>query len=367
MRRWVPLNHNNPRIFTASDCAVSLFPAVNEGLVGVNKAFTRSAKPWFGALGWGTKDNGDWSSDAQAAWQLGSLLATPCALSLPSVEFPFYALLCLIQRARILLHATGRCYQLLVFSNVFTHLLLVSGNALFLPPVLTGIQTLWLVLVVLPVLASSVFHTRSGGLVKSMADIIPAKHDAKLRAQILHHCRRCFYIQILPSIPVLLFLFAACLRSTHRVPWSGVLVYFTDFNDPGQQIALLVSQNVAAFFVVLWMLAHSVGCLSRHRHLHQFQPWRQGRWALQSTVALILQVASGAFSLWITAAPDQRWSVGDCFAALGPEVYCVGFLWPFAVVAVDEALKRRRRKGFLQVQKRLKLEFDTRLGAFSPT
>eukprot|EP00667_Euglena_gracilis_P000774 EG_transcript_774 len=346
------LNHNNPHIFRSSHCAVSLLPAANEALLAGNKAYTRSPKAWFGALGCGTRDNGNWAGDARATGRLGALLATPCALTLPCVDYPFYALLCLILRARHLLHAVGRALQLLVFSNLFVHLLLVCSDLVFLPPVLTGVQTVWLALVVLPILASSVLHTHPGALLKSMADTIPAKHDAALRRRILWHLADSFAWRLLPSIPVLLFVFAASLKYTAGIPWIGVFVYATDFDDPALRTPLLVAQNVAAFFVVVWMLVHSLGYLSRHRHLYEFRPWRQYRWLVFATLALGLQVGSGALSLWLSGHPDQRCYAPDCFGLLGVEVYCVGFLWPVAIVLGDELTKTRRRWGYKLVQKR---------------
>ena len=92
--------------------------------------------------------------------EMASLLSTPCDLNLPLGDHPFYTLLCVIQRARLLLHAVGRSVQLLVYCNMVVHLVLVLGNTVLLPPVLAGNQTLWLVFVTIPLLAAGVIHTR---------------------------------------------------------------------------------------------------------------------------------------------------------------------------------------------------------------
>ena len=83
------------------------------------------------------------------------------------------------------------------------------------------------------------------------------------------------------------------------------------------------------------------------------------------------QVAFCALHLWHgTRHPEYHrhpeHSLWRCVGRLGPEVYCVGLLWPIVICVVDELVKSHRRREFQNVQKRLKLEFETRLGAYSP-
>jgi len=48
------------------------------------------------------------------------------------------------------------------------------------------------------------------------------------------------------------------------------------------------------------------------------------------------------------------------------DVYVLVFAWPIVLIAVDELVKLRDRTWFIRHQKELRLEFDTRLGKYSP-
>jgi hypothetical protein len=54
------------------------------------------------------------------------------------------------------------------------------------------------------------------------------------------------------------------------------------------------------------------------------------------------------------------------FGKLQWSFFIVLFLWPIPQTAIDEIIKRYERDWFYHYQKELRLEFDTRLGKYSP-
>lgn len=59
-------------------------------------------------------------------------------------------------------------------------------------------------------------------------------------------------------------------------------------------------------------------------------------------------------------------SVSFSLADLDPFVYVLVFGWPVVCLLMDELCKRAERRWFARYQRELKLEFDTRLGRYSP-
>lgn len=48
------------------------------------------------------------------------------------------------------------------------------------------------------------------------------------------------------------------------------------------------------------------------------------------------------------------------------EIYVLVFGWPIVLIGADEVIKHFERKWISTYQKELRLEFDTRLGRYSP-
>ena len=47
-------------------------------------------------------------------------------------------------------------------------------------------------------------------------------------------------------------------------------------------------------------------------------------------------------------------------------VYVIVFCWPIILLAIDELVKKQEREWFNIYQRELRLEFNTRLGKYSP-
>jgi hypothetical protein len=47
-------------------------------------------------------------------------------------------------------------------------------------------------------------------------------------------------------------------------------------------------------------------------------------------------------------------------------IFGLAFGWPFILIAIQELVKSKEKKEFIRFQKRSKLEFNTKLGCYSP-
>jgi hypothetical protein len=47
-------------------------------------------------------------------------------------------------------------------------------------------------------------------------------------------------------------------------------------------------------------------------------------------------------------------------------ILAIGLIWPIVLVGIQELVKKSEKKEFTRFQKRSKLEFNTKLGCYSP-
>ena len=129
-------------------------------------------------------------------------------------------------------------------------------------------------------------------------------------------------------------------------------------NNPG---TLQQYSNAAA--TVVYLLAISVSFVFRDRQLWQKHPKNNALWLKMLALVVALQAAWTAVEAVVyplvlegtpeyTAPPFQVWTV-----------WAIGL---FAVLAINEGVKRQEIKVEVRYQKRQRLEFGTKLGIKSP-
>lgn len=121
--------------------------------------------------------------------------------------------------------------------------------------------------------------------------------------------------------------------------------------------ALNFAQNVVLFTFVLDLVFFSMSSLHRTLSLFAYNPFRNVPWIMACIVSLVLQVA---FFLVFT------YSDLSLFAKLEWYIYLIIFLWPIAILFMNELVKSIERKRYIREQKILKLRFETKLGMHSP-
>jgi magnesium-transporting ATPase (P-type) len=142
-------------------------------------------------------------------------------------------------------------------------------------------------------------------------------------------------------------------------PWNLKSAQASDWMIQGSLYnqSLIVSQSSAIFTFVLAVVVSSSTFLHRTAYLYEFIPLKNVVWLGMSIFVILLQLA---------------FSAG--FIASQPQVSLAGVEWVLAIVfgmlipivGAHEVVKSMDKKEFTRFQKRSKLEFNTKLGCYSP-
>ncbi|CAM9190666.1 unnamed protein product [Phaeothamnion confervicola] len=111
--------------------------------------------------------------------------------------------------------------------------------------------------------------------------------------------------------------------------------------------------------LVLCLAAQSAGFMHRTAPLRKERPYHNRAWAAIVAAALLLQAG------FVVVAAAARGSLSMLGAVPWP-VLLAGALWPAVAVAVGEAVKRHDARLHGRYVTLLRLEFETRLGMYSP-
>jgi len=124
------------------------------------------------------------------------------------------------------------------------------------------------------------------------------------------------------------------------------------FND-----ALLYSQNITIFGIVMCMSLWSLLFSYDKSHIINKPPFG---------IAHLLAIVTSILVEFIFCCVSMA-STGEFLLNRLPwEFYLVFFLWPIIAIVLDQFVKSKERESFHQYQKELRLEFDTKLGKYSP-
>lgn len=93
--------------------------------------------------------------------------------------------------------------------------------------------------------------------------------------------------------------------------------------------------------------------------------WCGGTWTFCLTMKVMMTTLS--FRLLLQAGFSALFLLGGPFPLASLSwIIAVALVWPAVLVGVQEAVKRKDKKEFTRFQKRSKLEFNTKLGCYSP-
>eukprot|EP01111_Echinosteliopsis_oligospora_P011824 TRINITY_DN3988_c0_g1_i1.p1 TRINITY_DN3988_c0_g1~~TRINITY_DN3988_c0_g1_i1.p1 ORF type:complete len:195 (-),score=23.21 TRINITY_DN3988_c0_g1_i1:104-688(-) len=168
-------------------------------------------------------------------------------------------------------------------------------------------------------------------------------------------------IRMAPSILLTTALFLWALQVLwNQADWKNV------FGDETNDVAinnysssLLVAQNVVMFASVYYLALTSASFHNHTNSILQFSPAKNAVWLVCACFALVFQIVFFAISLAVT-------SNYSALSILPWYFYVVLFVWAFALIIIDELMKKQYKKWFKRFQLELRLEFDTKLGMHSP-
>lgn len=159
---------------------------------------------------------------------------------------------------------------------------------------------------------------------------------------------------------MILLIFLLSLHSTwENSDWKVLftIIQESDYLSSNFQAALVTSQNVT-LFAFIWFMGFSSLSYSYGKQSLISKPIRlNGVHLFFILLCIILEVVY--FIIYLT-------TVEFVLNKLTWYVYLLIFLWPFVMLIIEEFVKKTERSWFKAYQTELRLEFETRLGRYSP-
>eukprot|EP00042_Codosiga_hollandica_P059539 m.919781 g.919781 ORF g.919781 m.919781 type:complete len:702 (-) comp60199_c0_seq1:1042-3147(-) len=292
--------------------------------------------------------------------------ALPCSLTVQ--KDAENRLFVVIKKARKLGINLRQCFLFFILSLLTLSMAILASFFLYLPPMLSPLQLLWLICLILPMI-SLPFMLVPGE--PGIMQLMTTKNDQRFR-----HVRRYALYDIIrsgPTICILVLLFALSLYGMCSRDYScHSLLGNTDMTQSSSWNGLTTHRFQALVYaqnIVCWMFVF-YSCLASASRMHRTQPLTSMRvfhnkvWIVAVLLALVLQTIFFVVSVSAVSSPTQirSYSLSDVPA----EVYAIGFAWAPVLLIVHELVKTRDKKLWVRDQKRARLEFGTKLGMHSP-
>ncbi|XP_071964602.1 transmembrane protein 94-like isoform X2 [Antedon mediterranea] len=125
----------------------------------------------------------------------------------------------------------------------------------------------------------------------------------------------------------------------------------------------LLTQNLVAFFLVLYFVVVSTSYVHRFKSLVKKRPFGNKIWCVATILVLVLQAIYFALDVLVW------WNTDDVDFSLYDipfSTWLIALLWPLILLPLCEAAKYHDIQVFEKWQKRTKLQFGTKLGMNSP-
>lgn len=347
--------HNLP-VYLQADCSIALEPLAPQ--LCARLPSSSPAPPSKGST--------------TTPWALGHTLGSlPCVLSSPRQNG--LSLYHLIWEARHFSQAVRSALQFLLCCCLSLALVQTLAALVALPPALSPAQILWLLGALLPALALAlVFGSRARDHPRVMATATGKSHPNVNRQAVLFFVC-CYCAKFCPSVLVTLACFALAL--THSCRTGGFTPCWPFFSHDSSSeddmskappvswvSGLALCQNVAAFLLVLYFVAISMGFVHRSQSAWKQNPATNRCWLFTSLSVLLLQLGFCACNTWARSTEPL-----DAVLPLIPQyVWLTGFLWTLLLLPLNELIKIQEIRANRRQQKRARLDFGTKLGMNSP-
>ncbi|XP_047127529.1 transmembrane protein 94 isoform X2 [Hydra vulgaris] len=350
------LNLQNHTIFSSADVSISVNPILR------NVCTTKDQKI-NDCYELHRSDLCLWTTNKyRGPLELSSLLnSVSCSLRLTREEnFPISALLC---ESRRILFGLRSCFLFLVYCHLFLTILQLLSTCFLLPPPLSGLQMLWLICIIIPLLSISLIGTPNNGKLMKVITGKRKKHSYKEFAS--SYVKQFFvtfglnaFLITTGLFPWLLTMF--CKRSNAKTRCSWFLGarnaslsmggYYDELKD-GYHAA----QDVILCYITISFTLLSSSFVHRSDFLWRKSPFKNKPWCVCILASLLLQAV-------LTLIFDYSHDL----AAISPFFYLVCFVVLFVVILLSEAYKGCLKRKSVRLQKRERLKFDTKLGMNSP-
>ena len=365
------LKVENSEAFMQADISVSLDPVPSRECK--DKTFhppSTAARRTDWSFGLGGGGSGDGSStavdveeeesdysDSREFAVSSAITSMPCALPLSSTTdvMQFVALICEGRRL------STNVNQALVFalsSFVALFLLLLLTFIVDTPPLFTGYQLLWLIVVIIPLLSFSLFYSpRSPDVMLRLSD-----KNIDIAADSGRHVLY-FLVRFLPFVLIYAVFFLVFLHSSYDSSTLFSTFYWQSAYSGGALgdehhfgHVLVAVQTYSLCIYVLALIVHSVSFVHRYESLHRLNPLKNRVWLWMALLCFVLQLLFAMVSVLSVGrvGVDVHW------------MWYLWFVWPFWIVGVDELIKMHDRERREFYHNRARSHFDTVLGMWSP-
>lgn len=189
----------------------------------------------------------------------------------------------LVQNGRRFFANLQQGYDFLIVTNIILFVIQILGIACILVPIYNGIQLLWLLLVIIPMLTISLLWSPAE---PNLMNQISGKNVSPMMSQLarLWVLLRC----ILPSINGLLMFAFSMTSFWPNVTWSNLFgggISAKLYNTPQFQATLIYSQNISMIIIVLFYCIFAIESI--HIRLSIFQHWKN----IPLCIAIILAIS----------------------------------------------------------------------------
>ncbi|KAL2913414.1 hypothetical protein HK105_207026 [Polyrhizophydium stewartii] len=286
-----------------------------------------------------------------------SFNSSPCALNL-NVDTSMYSITQIIREARTLAGNGRQGFAFYMGCQFALSATLFLSYCLLLPPIFTGYQLIFMAWVLLPLV--SIGFMFSPHLPDVMTNM-PVKNAEHLRDMWRFVSYFCLRFCLVPSV-VCVIVFALVVTELHD-PDKPFMLKDDYFGVPWLRLAdqdqrvLLFAQNFTLYVFVLYMVAISATYLRRVESIFEDSPLKSTAWLLCSVICLAVQAAFFAISQI-----SSPFGLGD----VSWPAYVIAFGGLLVLLPIQELVKRHDKLEWVRFQKRSKLEFNTKLGMYSP-
>eukprot|EP00794_Sanderia_malayensis_P008949 gene8949-9903_t len=359
------LNIWNCPIFAQADVSISLDP-LHPQVCMLNQADNfKNGEPLYSS-----NFNMNELSSGISSLQLSSILnSLACSYSCPRVnEVDFVSVIC---EARRLMFNMKSCFLFLMSCYLSLSFLMLVSFCLLLPFPLTGLQLLWLTIVIIPILSLSLIATPADS---DLMDQMTGKRISNIyqeAKQYLFHFSLTFGLNSL-FIVIGLFawmLFLFCQHSRGKTEQCHFLFGAKSVHEPwhgwsaSNREGLFMSQDITLMFITIYFGVLSASHVHRTKHLWIKSPFNNKCWIGAMISCFILQLVQTAVSLSMSNVSGANYNFYPKYVSY-PLIFAA--FWPLFLLAASETMKRRFIRMNIRSQKRARLKFDTKLGMNSP-
>lgn len=274
----------------------------------------------------------------------------------------------IIVQARHVLMSLQKSLLFALGSSLSVSFLLFLSTLLFLPLPLSSSHEYFILLCVIPFLSFSMLLSKVDPKTsKEMPDRTLSLGTTKIYVYLVY-----FSVTYLPASCMCILLFWLSLNGIcNSQDHFDCHFIFGNTNDTTNQSDLgweglnidghTLAQDCTMLFTTLYILTSSIMFIHHNQPIWKLYKFVNWVYLLTLLSLIFLQVLFFVVSLLFNRVGDT-WNIAD----VPWYVWFIALLWPFVQLLLQELVKSHIRKSYIRSQRRLRLEFQTKLGMNSP-